>query len=312
MDDEVKGEGNSLNYKYRMHDPRVGRFFAVDPLSGEYPWNSPYAFSENRVIDSRELEGLERYYSSNGDQIGQIGYSNEIRVVNDEYLYENCQLYTHEIFSKIQPISDQSSEMYNNSKVLSNSDDEIIANVGRTIFYEEINNKSNLGEITIKKSRTGDIGMRMSYDGNRDWTIYKNLNDGGEMLINDYYNFINLTIHEEEHGKGNQGRLFEHIDAQKVAIGHKSFLKTTLNFKNYAKGVIKSTYLDGQESYLKSLLRGGTGRGNFESEGFKAFYKAYRANVDYYNEKFNENFKGETIKDFEEYLNRSEERVKNN
>ena len=30
-DDEIKGEGNSVNYKYRMHDPRIGRFFAVDP-----------------------------------------------------------------------------------------------------------------------------------------------------------------------------------------------------------------------------------------------------------------------------------------
>jgi len=59
MDDEVKGEGNSLNYKYRMHDPRVGRFFATDPLNWKFPYNSPYAFSENRVIDGIELEGLE-------------------------------------------------------------------------------------------------------------------------------------------------------------------------------------------------------------------------------------------------------------
>jgi hypothetical protein len=61
MDDEVKGEGNSVNYKYRMHDPRVGRFFAVDPLTAKYPHNSPYAFSENRVINAVELEGLESY-----------------------------------------------------------------------------------------------------------------------------------------------------------------------------------------------------------------------------------------------------------
>jgi RHS repeat-associated protein len=59
-DDEVKGEGNSVNFKYRMHDPRVGRFFAVDPLAAKYPYNSPYAFSENRVIDALELEGLEK------------------------------------------------------------------------------------------------------------------------------------------------------------------------------------------------------------------------------------------------------------
>ncbi len=58
-DNEIKGEGNSLNYEYRMHDPRLGRFFAVDPLASQYPWNSVYAFSENRVINSVELEGLE-------------------------------------------------------------------------------------------------------------------------------------------------------------------------------------------------------------------------------------------------------------
>lgn len=59
-DDEIKGQpGNSINYKYRMHDPRIGRFFAVDPLTHLYPWNSPYAFSENQVINAVELEGLE-------------------------------------------------------------------------------------------------------------------------------------------------------------------------------------------------------------------------------------------------------------
>jgi len=59
MDNEIKGEGNSLNFEFRMHDPRLGRFFSVDPLAGQYPWNSPYAFSENKVINSVELEGRE-------------------------------------------------------------------------------------------------------------------------------------------------------------------------------------------------------------------------------------------------------------
>jgi len=58
-DDEVKGEGNNVNYKYRMHDPRIGRFFTMDPLAPLYTWNSPYAFGENRVVDNIELEGLE-------------------------------------------------------------------------------------------------------------------------------------------------------------------------------------------------------------------------------------------------------------
>ncbi|WP_347067853.1 RHS repeat-associated core domain-containing protein [Flavobacterium sp. WV_118_3] len=72
MDNEIKGEGNSLNYTFRMHDPRVGRFFAVDPLAHKYPWNSPYAFSENRVMDGIELEGLE-FLDVNNENIPSTG-----------------------------------------------------------------------------------------------------------------------------------------------------------------------------------------------------------------------------------------------
>jgi len=58
-DDEVKGKGNSYNYTQRMHDPRLGRFLSLDPVSAHFPWNSPYAFSENRVLDGIDLEGAE-------------------------------------------------------------------------------------------------------------------------------------------------------------------------------------------------------------------------------------------------------------
>jgi RHS repeat-associated protein len=61
-DDEIKGSGNSINFKYRMHDPRLGRFFAVDPLFAKYPYNSTYAFSENSTIAYIELEGLEKLH----------------------------------------------------------------------------------------------------------------------------------------------------------------------------------------------------------------------------------------------------------
>ena len=64
-DDEVYGAENAVSFKYRVHDARIGRFLSIDPLEAKYPWNSPYAFSENRVIDSRELEGLERVPATN-------------------------------------------------------------------------------------------------------------------------------------------------------------------------------------------------------------------------------------------------------
>jgi len=94
-DDEIKGEGNSLNYKYRMHDPRVVRFFAVDPLSPSYPHNSPYAFSENRLIDSRELEGLEKelamMYNSMSDEGKEAYHKAQIRLVTEIGTYTDVE-----------------------------------------------------------------------------------------------------------------------------------------------------------------------------------------------------------------------------
>jgi RHS repeat-associated protein len=58
-DNEIKGVGNSLDFKFRVYDSRLGKFLSVDPLAKSYPWNSCYAFAENRVIDGIDLEGKE-------------------------------------------------------------------------------------------------------------------------------------------------------------------------------------------------------------------------------------------------------------
>ena len=59
-DNEISGEGNTLVFKYRIEDSRRGEFLSVDPLIKDYPYLSPYVFSEDRVIDGVELEGMER------------------------------------------------------------------------------------------------------------------------------------------------------------------------------------------------------------------------------------------------------------
>ena len=48
-----------VQFRFRMHDPAIGRFMVVDPLAEDYLYNSPYAFSENKVVAHFELEGLE-------------------------------------------------------------------------------------------------------------------------------------------------------------------------------------------------------------------------------------------------------------
>ncbi|WP_436491696.1 RHS repeat-associated core domain-containing protein, partial [Chitinophaga sp. ARDCPP14] len=36
-DNDVKGEGNQIDYGMRVYDPRIGKFLSTDPLSKQYP-----------------------------------------------------------------------------------------------------------------------------------------------------------------------------------------------------------------------------------------------------------------------------------
>lgn len=48
-------------FKFRPSDSKNGRFWQIDPLASEYPYNSPYAFQENKFGSGIELEGKELF-----------------------------------------------------------------------------------------------------------------------------------------------------------------------------------------------------------------------------------------------------------
>ena len=58
--DEVNGSGVDYDYGMRVYDARIGRFLSVDPLTRNYPANTPYEYAENDVIRNIDLDGLEK------------------------------------------------------------------------------------------------------------------------------------------------------------------------------------------------------------------------------------------------------------
>ena len=49
-DNEIKGSGNSYSTFFRKYDPRIGRWLSPDPLSNDFPWQSPYVGMDNNPI----------------------------------------------------------------------------------------------------------------------------------------------------------------------------------------------------------------------------------------------------------------------
>jgi len=103
-DDEITGmTGSHLSFKYRIEDTRICRFFSVDPLVGSFPWNSPYAFAENRSIDGRELEAGE--WSSSIINNTEV-FNVKIKVYNHSQIIDNtkAQAYLASVEPKIENV----------------------------------------------------------------------------------------------------------------------------------------------------------------------------------------------------------------
>ncbi len=56
-DEEVKGEGNSLDFGDRIFDSRLGRWLGIDKKHTEYVSISTYAFSMNSPIQLKDIDG---------------------------------------------------------------------------------------------------------------------------------------------------------------------------------------------------------------------------------------------------------------
>jgi RHS repeat-associated protein len=57
-DEEVKGNGNSLDFGARIYDSRLGRWLSIDPLHAEFPGASPFSFVENSPLWAMDPDGM--------------------------------------------------------------------------------------------------------------------------------------------------------------------------------------------------------------------------------------------------------------
>ena len=100
-----QGQENTLDlglnvheWKYRISDPAIGRFWQVDPLAEDYVHNGTYNFSENRVIDAYELEGAEAVVISEEGQYSKLNVGHTFVTVGSG---ENTVAYTYGRYAEL-------------------------------------------------------------------------------------------------------------------------------------------------------------------------------------------------------------------
>jgi RHS repeat-associated protein len=234
-DDEVKGEGNSYNYKYRMQDVRLGRFFAVDPLAPKYPHNSPYAFSENRVLDGVELEGLEYYYNPNGTFLGRVGNSDNIRIFNEFFVVEYTNKQILSFISTANAGKDDGLIYHYGSDSFQNQSTQSRINVVKTI-YKGMFGKNKVG-FKLLFDNLGECdcdGKGKGLNGNPTPTI--GISEDSP-LLNNINNLRSILRKETVHlSDGNKYDIDvewwqRDIEAHDKILNSKDYKKSTIDFK---------------------------------------------------------------------------------
>jgi RHS repeat-associated protein len=133
-DDEVKGEGNSLDFGERMLDTRIGRWFKTDKVNK--PWLSPYQFADNNPVNNVDADGNDEihfYYKTqqmldkDGKAHTQLTLSSEIIKNNSEHTFfmhspQGATVEFHPFKSDRTP-NETSTEAYDNKLPLSKSVD---------------------------------------------------------------------------------------------------------------------------------------------------------------------------------------------
>ncbi|MCB9169175.1 MAG: hypothetical protein H6594_02355 [Flavobacteriales bacterium] len=285
-DDEVHGAtGTSYAFEYRIHDARVGRFMSIDPLAAQYPWNSPYAFAENCVISCIDLEGLERYFSSDGLSLGKLGSSNVMQVVEakDVGAFSNFQA-THGSQSN-PPVFEPSKQFH-----LASADAQ--SRIAQTIYSTTIRPGKRLSSVKVNPE-DGGVGMSV-VRGTSQLTIYPQLSNGGEKILNDYYNFVNLLYHEDQHIKGIPGDGWSHFGIAAAQTRHSSFAKMSEQGKAYLKGVMRGYLNEDMEGYMNRMVFMTANQQDanrvIESSEFQALYTQYTEAVATFNKVFDANY----------------------
>jgi RHS repeat-associated protein len=295
---ELENElGEYYTFEYRMYDSRIGKFLSVDPLSNNYPWNSTYAFAENRIIDGIDLEGTEYYYTADGKL-----HSHKTAYLSNNIPVSMSLANTIRIAYNITPLKwTIPGATTFNYKAFHSGTIEERNSILRTIYKKEIGGTMPNILAAIKDQgwgvTTGATAVDKSY-----MKFYTNAMLNGEYLLDNYYNLVNVMYHESLHFNGTGDDPFSHYEILKLQVLHSSYNNTTTNYKDYKRttGLDYIHDMETSSSGFASFISGYDSKGNAifatsnDKYNFEFYYLRYLENVKHFNATFNQNYQAKS------------------
>jgi RHS repeat-associated protein len=186
-------------FKWRHHDPQIGRFIQIDPLANDYVYNSTYAYAENRPIDGIDLEGLEFTRTVEGKSITLSATTqsvNKTTMVSNDYINRvNVEVNRQmgELFNKRNSQTGNSYSANYNSTIVESGDydNTIVAEFYNNMGEKNGDNGSNTQSGRIRVGVMEEVTMT---DQDRKSTTYSYIRQESEVAT--------TIIHEMLHGTG--------------------------------------------------------------------------------------------------------------
>ncbi|MCH2231138.1 MAG: hypothetical protein MK105_12415 [Crocinitomicaceae bacterium] len=163
-----------------MHDPRIARFFTIDPLTSKYPHYTPYSFSGNKVIHAIELEGAEEL-EVNPSPEEVAGFEVEVEGVSqNDWIYSSAYYNYQKLYNSNPTVSpadmaDYTITYFSNGVLTSKLSPEALAILG-DIPQWQINSLSNISATVSMLSDMGEEGEGQAY---HDYIMSRDMNGIG-------------------------------------------------------------------------------------------------------------------------------------
>jgi len=244
-DDEFKGKGNSYTTEFRQLDPRVGRWFSIDPVT-KPTFGSYISMSNNPIIRIDPL-GNDDYFNLAGVYLGSSTDGHTIRIVTSDVKLKKAIKNTTE-FTKVLSDFSYCEEDRSNCSMLSAiaSFYAPFSGINETILVKEKENGGSEGVAAFyQPCKIGSAPCDDDY-----FAIAVSSEGLINNTLNDAANLTNSLSHEKNHQDNYDTRFpIEHVNSIIAQSNHPTWKVTTPNFKlaalHYASSLLNKSIESG-------------------------------------------------------------------